>query len=546
VSLVDRRSFLKAGALGAAATLVTGPAAWARPVRGRNDSIVLRPYADSIMPALNWAYATDAHNDPFESPIEVTQEGVVIPASMADRPFAINARWFVPGFGYLWLMADNEGQLYSREDFTGERVRNLNVEFARSYIAYNDGALERCQRRGTTFSPEVRHLQALAQELLEDASRSGGEASGLRANRALRYALAAGEKIEFENARAVLATPRTGPFHFGCETRQFIWAQSEPTIERFKDIFNFATITHYVWDSWYEVFEPTEGEYRWGIKDNIVDELYPEGITLQGRPLLWFHPSVTPEWLANKSYDEVLAYADNHVQNLVSHYGEKVLQWEVVNEYHDWANVHDFSEEQITEVVRFACEKTHEVNPRVKRIINNCCPYGTYVPGRNVAHGRADRPVRSPRKFMADIVEARVPFEVTGLQMYFPQRSIVDIVRHVDRFAAFGKPVYITEIGTTSGPTRQEILNESMQMQGPLFDWRRPWDEELQADWMEMLYTIFYSKPYIQAVNWYDFADFRTFIQNGGLIREDATPKASYHRLHALLEEWDRLPNRSS
>ncbi|CAN5592373.1 hypothetical protein BH23BAC4_BH23BAC4_00730 [soil metagenome] len=504
--------------------------------------MVMRPYPHPIMPRLTWAYAADRNHDPFESPIAVTQEGVHIPGSVAARPFSINARWFVPGFGFVWLTADNEGRLYSADDFRGDRVRNLNVEFARSYVAQNNGTFQRYSATGTRFSPEVRHLQALAEELLSDANRYQGEEAGNRANRSLRYSLLAGEKIEFEQARAVLARPRTDQFYFGCETRQFVWAQSEPTIERFVNVFNLATVTHYIWDSWYEVFEPREGVYRWGIKDNIVDTMLENNITVEGRPLLWFHPSVTPDWLAQKNYEEVLAYTDNHVQNLVGHYGDKVLKWEVVNEYHDWANVHDFSEEQITNVVRLACERTRDVNPRVERLINNCCPYAEYAPGRHAAHGPSERPLRSPRKFMADLVEAEVPFEVTGIQMYFPQRSIADIVRHVERFAEFGRPVYITEIGTTSGPTRQEILTESMTMQGPLFDWRRPWDEELQADWMEMLYTIFYSKPYIQAVNWYDFADFRTFVQNGGLIRENAEPKASYRRLEGLLDEWGRRP----
>jgi endo-1,4-beta-xylanase len=540
VNQLSRRLFLKTGATAGAATALIGPAAWARPLSLRRDSIVMRPYPHPIMPAMNWAYATDAFHDPFESPIAVTHEGVLIPETMGGRPFAVNARWFVPDFGYVWLTADNQGRLYSADDFRGDRVRNLNVEFARSYVAKNEEALSRYG--GTRFSPEVRHLTALSEELLEKAERSQGEVAGDAANRSLRFSLLAGEKIEYEHAWAVLATPRPGEFFFGCETRQFFWARSEETIQRFIDVFNFATITHYIDDTWYEPFEPREGEYRWGLKDNIVDWLVDHDITIQGRPLFWFHPSVTPDWLASKSYEELLAYADTHVENLVGHYGDKVLQWEIVNEYHDWANVHNFSEEQITDFVRFACEKTHQVNPEVVRIINNCCPYAEYAPGRRAAHGASDRPLRSPRKFMADIVEAEVPFDVTGLQMYFPQRSIGDIVRHVERFAAFGKPVYITEIGTTSGPTRTEIMLESMPVQGPLFQWRRPWDEELQADWMEQLYTIFYSKPYIQAVNWYDFADFRTFIQNGGLIREDATPKASYRRLQNLLAEWDRLP----
>jgi hypothetical protein len=51
-----------------------------------------------------------------------------------------------------------------------------------------------------------------------------------------------------------------------------------------------------------------------------------------------------------------------------------------------------------------------------------------------------------------------------------------------------------------------------------------------------------YSKPYIENLCWYDFADFRTFIPNGGLISMDGERKPSFYRLEELLETWDRLP----
>lgn len=538
---LTRRSFLKTGALGAAASLVA-PAAWARSLIPSRDEIVLRPYPHPLQPELHFAYATDEHFDPFPSPIEVTREGVSMPASMGAKPFAVHAKWFVEGYGYVWLTADNGGRLFEAEDFRGARVRNLNVEFARTAVAQNHAVMARYGQQGTAFSAEVRRLQALAEELLEEAERLGGEMAGKRANQSLLYGLWAGEKVELEHARAVLARPRGGAFFFGCETRQYIWAQSEAMTERFAEAFNFATVTHYVWDSWYPLFEPREGVYRWGLKDDIVDWLVEKGITVEGRPILWFHPTVTPDWLAEKSFPEVLAYAENHARNLVGHYGEKVLHWEVVNEYHDWANVHDFTPDEITEVVRLTCETTHEVNPRVERLINNCCPYGEYASYGYAAHGEADRLLRSPRRFVQDLIEAEVPFEVTGLQLYFPQRSLQDIVRHVERFVALGKPVHITEIGTSSGPTRADILADTMPMPGPLYDWHRPWDEDLQADWLEQMYTVLYAMPGVHAVNWYDFADFRTFVPNGGLLREDASPKPSYERLKELLAGWERLP----
>jgi hypothetical protein len=74
------------------------------------------------------------------------------------------------------------------------------------------------------------------------------------------------------------------------------------------------------------------------------------------------------------------------------------------------------------------------------------------------------------------------------------------------------------------------------------YAWHRHWDEELQADWLEQVYTLYYSRPSVRAINWYDFADFRPFIINGGLVREDATVKKSYERLARLLKSWNALP----
>ncbi len=508
-----------------------------------SDELVFRPYPHPLTPTVEYAYATDAMGDPFRSPIEVKTEGVVAPVSMGDRPFAVNARWFVEGFGFVWLDADNEGRMYRQDDFVASQPRNLNVEFARTRVARNSARLSGFQSEGTVFSREVAGLQNLASELLEDALRRDGEEAAHYADRSLYYSLWAGDKIELEKARAdVDQMRRADEFFFGCETRQYVWAKSEVMTQRFEELFNYATVTHYLHDTWYEVFEPREGVHRWGIKDNIVDWLLENKITIEGRPLIWFHPSVMPDWLETKSFAEVKDYVARHVEAVVSHYGNRINHWEVVNEYHDWANVHGHSPEQITDIVRLACERTREVNPEAVRIVNNCCPFAGYVASGRTASGPADRPLRSPRQFVADIVEAEVPFDVVGVQMYFPQRSLADIIRLLERFAEFGKPVHITEIGATSGPTREDVVLEKRDIPGAPYDWHRPWDEDLQADWLEETFTIFYSKPYIHSVSWYDFADFRTFIPNGGLIRVDGTRKQSFNRLKSLLRSWDRLP----
>ena len=529
--MISRREVLKKGVLGAAG-LAAGPAVWARS-KSRAD-LVLRPYPHPLQRTVDWAYLTDANGDAFQAPVDVTQAGVVVPQGI-DKPFGINARWFVEGFGYVWLEADNGGEMYRPGDYSALGSGNLNLEFARTKVAQNR---ERVRRYAEAdFGTETRELHDLAQQLLEDASRTTGERQGDLANQALLYGLWAGEKIELDKARTDLArTPRTGEFYFGCETRQYIWAKSVDMVDAFVELFNYATITHYNYDTWYPVFEPYEGEHRFGIKDEILDWLKEHDITPEGRPLFWFHPWVMPDWLREKNYEQLKDYVRRHTEELVDHYGDDVLHWEVVNEYHDWANEFGHTPDQINEITRIACETTHEVNPRVSRLINNCCPFAEYVARGNTASGEADRPLRTPRQFVEDLIAADVPFEVTGVQMYYPGRDLSAIVRLLERFAEFGKPIYITEIGASAGAENGE--------RDLMYDWHRHWDEEVQADWLEQLYTVLYSKPYIHNLSWYDFADFRTFIPQGGLIEMDGSRKASFHRLESLLAEWERLPEK--
>ena len=543
---LNRREFLRTSALAAGALAVPFGSGLAGPgihVPGRD--VVFRPYPHPYMPELTWAYAADEFEDPYVSPMSVAKDGIVIPDTFGNRRFSVNARWYVEGFGYVWLSADNGGRKFTRDEAARSGTFHLNYEFARSRIARNREVLKRYTSEGTVFSPETRHLTDLSEELFEDAGKQSGdgERTGRLSDACLKYALWAGEKMELEKARWDIArNTRIERVKFGCETRQYVWAKSEDMTKRFVAVMNNATITHYVWDTWYELFEPKEGVHNWGIKDNIVRWLKEHDITIEGRPLFWFHPAVTPDWLRRKSFEELKVYVDRHARELVGHYGDDILEWEVVNEYHDWANIHNHTPDQITEIVRLACDITHEVNPKVSRLLNNCCPWAEYAARGRMAGLDATRPLRSPRKFLHDIADAGVEYDVLGVQIYFPQRDLSDIVRLLERLAVLGKPMAITEIGASSNLHTTSPSGAVTGNQSEPYAWHREWDEELQADWLEQVYTIFYSKPYIKAINWYDFSDFRPFIANGGLIHEDASPKRAYHRLQGLLDSWGMLP----
>ncbi len=115
--------------------------------------------------------------------------------------------------------------------------------------------------------------------------------------------------------------------------------------------------THYLKADFID-FEPEEGHKRFAERDLILNALRQRNITVEGRPLFWMHSWVTPEWLKKKSYPELIRYLDNHIQQVIRHYGDQIEIWEVVNEMHDWANETGLTHDQTINITRFACEKS--------------------------------------------------------------------------------------------------------------------------------------------------------------------------------------------
>jgi endo-1,4-beta-xylanase len=547
---VNRRTFMQQTGAAALGTLVLSPSPVVLTARrtARDTSageLVFQPVftqAGAGPHMSETVYASDPAWDAFRSNVAVSKAGVAISDAGGIARFGINVRWNVEGFGYLFLTADNGGDFYELPARGTHRILNLNHELARSRISRNGRRLARHAADGWKPSRDIEAFSNLSREYLEDATRApDDERKGALAQKALQYALWAGEWIELERARWDIerAGPRPG-FRFGCDARAYYQMDADLFLERFREMFNFATVNHYLIGT-HQDFEPARGEKRFGLRDVLVNDLRRLDIIVEGRPLVWFHRWVTPDWLKAKSYPELLKYVEQHVRDVMRHYGDRIQVWEVANEMHDWANELRLTPEQMVEVTRLACEVARDTNPKVVRLINNCCPYGEYVHQRKWTDLDATYPQRTPWQFMRDLQASGAPFDVSGIQMYFPSRDLSDSILLIERFAEFGRPVHVTEVGASSGPSERSVKLDALKLPTGPYAWHRPWDEELQADWTEGLYTLAYSKPYIEAASWYDFVDPHGFIANGGLLRSTSgDPKPAWERLKSLQARWSR------
>lgn len=537
------------------AGLVSGGSSAAVLTNSRNEKstqsgeLLFKPYfvQDGIGPHIgDWAFASDKNGDTFRSNATVDSDGLKISDSDGKKRFGINVRWNVEGFGYNDYTADNNGELYELPPAGKQVVCNLNYEIAHSRVDRNRKRRNQFEKEGWRPSKETTAYLDLSEGLLEDAGRKQrlSEDCGKLAQRALYYALWGSEMMEMDKINwAIGRQGHRSDFLFGCDARSYHEMSKDRFMELFPQLFNFAALTFVVnGDSEMNVFEPVEGQLNFSLRDVLFNDLWKHDIKVEGRLLFWFHKWVTPEWLARKNYDQLKKYIEQHTREVMSHYGDRMHVWEVVNEFHDWANEVQLNPDQIVELTKFACEVARDTVPAVPLMINNCCPFGEYVHLGNWSGQKARYQQRTPWQFIRDLVDAGVDFDIIGQQYYYQYRDLQDYIVNLERFETFGKTVQISEIGATSGPSDRSVKTGSLGMPTEPYAWRRPWDEDLQADWAEAMYLIGYSKPWVDSVLWFDFIDDGAYYDNGGLLRwRGKQIKASFNRLAQLRQRLDSL-----
>lgn len=530
-----------------APAVFTRPRVLRQPSRGRlafRPAQVQRGVGPNL---LNWAYASDERGDAFHSDIFVEKDGAAISDTAGRDRFAINVRWNVEDFGYIYITADNGGEFYTLPS-SGEKRIDLIPELARSRMVRNRKRFVTFVRNGWKPSREVRTFLDVSEELHADAMKqaSGELRREMLSQKSLYYAMWGSEMMELSYADfLILRRGRRPDFRLGCDARAFYQMYQPRFLDLFTEPFDFAPITYVIkGDDMLVDFEAEEGRYNYANRDLLFNALKERGITVEGRPLFWFHKWVTPDWLKKKSFDDLKKYVEKHTRDVIAHYGDGMYAWEIMNEFHDWANEVRCTPEQTVELTKLACDVARDTAPRVHRLINNCCPFAEYVQLGEWSGEKAEYRQRTPWQFTKDLVDAGVDFDILGQQMYFPYRDLQDIVINLERLESFGKPVQLSEVGCPGGPTAESVKTGKVKLSAEPYVWHRPWDEELAADWMESVFTLAYSRPFIMGANWFDFVDPYAYQENGGLLRSpEGEKKAAFLRLKTLRERWKNLPS---
>jgi hypothetical protein len=250
-------------------------------------------------------------------------------------------------------------------------------------------------------------------------------------------------------------------------------------------------------------------------------ELRDMGFTLVGHCLVWFYDEYgnLPAYAKQLSFEELKKEVKAHVSDVVARYKDWINIWDINEPNFQYTNSLNLTETQWVEICKTASETIKEADPD-GRVLMNMLPAD--VP--HIAY--------YPIKFLKRLVAEGVQFDIIGLELYghertpsvpldgngYPQLSWVS--KRLDEFSRLGKPVFLSEIGVPSKPS-----------------------EETQAEWLKQVYTLAFSKPYVQSITWYNIYAPKSdpFYPDSGLFRTvkpSPEPKLAYYTHKELVSQW--------
>lgn len=348
------------------------------------------------------------------------------------------------------------------------------------------------------------------------------------------------------NAKIKL-TQTTHEFRFGANLFMLDELETEEKNEKYKkyfsDVFNMATIPFY-WDA----LEPERGKpryatdspkvYRRPAPDLCIDFCEKHGIEPREHALAY--DQFFPSWLSDASTEKCKAELERRFAEISERYAHKIPTIEVTNEMEWVKGVTRFYDEP--NYVEWCFKMAEKYFPNNQLVINE-----------HTGLAWEDR-CRATDKYYA-YIEANmlkgVKIDAIGMQFhlfnnreqeYEKTRQTLNpesIYKHMDLYSNFGKPLQITEVTV------------------PAYSWEHE-DEEIQAEMLEKLYTVWFSHPNVEQIVYWNLVDGYAHLWNpdpekikvsqgnmtlgenyyhGGLLRFDMTPKPAFLKLKELLEE---------
>ena len=311
----------------------------------------------------------------------------------------------------------------------------------------------------------------------------------------------------------------------------------------FADVFNMATLPFY-WDT----LEPIRRKpryakdstkvYRRPSPDLCIEFCERHGIEPREHGLAY--DAFFPKWLYDASTEEVKRELERRYAEISARYADKIRTIEVTNEMEWEMGKTKFYDEP--DFVEWCFKLAERYFPRNQLVINEhtgLCwedrcratdKYYSYIEANMLKGVRIDAIGMQYHLFHKREAE----YDKTRLTL-----NPESLYKHMELYSNFGKPLQITEVTV------------------PAYSWEAE-DEEIQAEIVEKLYSIWFSHPNVEQIIYWNLVDGyahfwdpdpekikasqgdMTLGENyyyGGLLRFDLSPKPAYFRIKDLLQK---------
>lgn len=348
-------------------------------------------------------------------------------------------------------------------------------------------------------------------------------------------------KVTDENGNAVEgakihARQKSHEFRFGANIFMLDELETTEKNEKYKEyfanLFNMATLPFY----WSDL-EPEKGKqrydknspkiYRRPAPDLCVEFCKKHGIEPREHALCYEH--LFPEWLRNADTVTVKRELSERIKEVAERYAGDIPTMEVTNETEWGDGVTDFYNDD--DFVEWCFKETRKYMPANKLAINEWS-------------GIWNNNGRNRDWYFMQIERALTkgaPIDAIGLQyhMFYKMEDAVNCTRRcydprhlykiMDLYSKFSKPLQITEVTVPAYSNDAE-------------------DEQLQADIITMLYSIWFSHPSVEQIIYWNLVDgYAAFAPQGdmtagenyyygGLVRFDFTKKPAYYAIENLIK----------
>jgi endo-1,4-beta-xylanase len=272
------------------------------------------------------------------------------------------------------------------------------------------------------------------------------------------------------------------------------------------ELFNVATLENDL--KW----QPLAGDWGGGFTleraKRAVAWLDERGLAVRGHVLVWPGWKNLPRYLKGleRQPEKLRAEVQKHVRELATAMKGSLVHWDVMNEPFD---NHDLMDLLGEEVMVEWFKEARAADPRAVLFIND---YAILSGGGGTTPHRDHYD-----KTIQFLLDKGAPVDAIGLQGHFGTSltSPADMLKILDRYGRFGKPIWITEY---------DVVMDDLETAGAF---------------TRDFYTTLFSHPAVQGIVMWGFWDGSHWKNNAAMYNSDWTlkPGGKAYR-HLVLEEW--------